>query len=347
MKKNQIFFYLFFVLITIATFFLVKPYLVTVILAFFSALLFYPIYEVILKRTKNRSALSAILTLFVVLIIMLIPMTLLIGLTLRQVAEFKDNILSIVGGTSVNIDQVIMAVNNLLDKIPGVEEELTTEEVVVFVQQSLKSLTTWLLGSALLVGNNALELITKFILYVTLLLTFLVNRDKIVDFIMHISPMDNKVDRLYIKRVSEMSKSMILGTLAISAAQAASTALVMYLLGIPYSVFWGALMTFTGIIPFVGTQIVSVPVAIFEIASGNIWEGVLLILFAIFVVGFIDNFLRPMLVTKEAELHPMLTLLGVLGGMKLFGVLGFILGPVLMIIFYTTVETYLKYYKKA
>lgn len=346
MKKHTVFFYILLLVVTIATFLLVKPYLITILLAFFSAILFHPIYEIFMKWTKDRSGLSALLTLGAVFLLMLVPLTLLIAMTLVQVAEFKDNVIEFVNSPILNFDDIIASLNNILDKIPGFSGDITVEEATAFMQQSLKSLSAWFVGSALIIGGSSVEYITKLIVYVSLLLTFLRSKDRVTSYLMNVSPMDNKIDKLYIRRITEMSKSMILGTFVIAAVQAVMSGVVMFIFGVPYTAFWTVLMTFTGIIPLIGTQIVSIPIGIVQIASGNVWEGILLILFAVFVVGFVDNFLRPMLVTKDAELHPMLTLIGVLGGMQLFGVLGFIFGPVLMIIFYTTVETYMHHYKK-
>lgn len=346
MKKHTVFFYILLLVVTVATFFLVKPYLITILLAFFSAILFHPVYEIFMKWTKDKSGISALLTLFAVVLLMLAPLTLLIALTLAQVAQFKDNIIEFVNSPALNLDQIIDSLNSFLDTIPGFTGNLTTADATEFLQQSLKNLSSWFLDSAVLIGGSSVEYITKLIVYVSLLLTFLRSKDRVTSYLMNVSPMDNKIDKLYIRRITEMSKSMILGTFAIAAVQAVMSGIVMYILGIPYTAFWTALMTFTGIIPLIGTQVVSIPIGIVQVATGNVWEGILLILFAIFVVGFVDNFLRPMLVTKDAELHPMLTLIGVLGGMQLFGVLGFIFGPVLMIVFYTTVETYLNHYKK-
>ena len=120
---------------------------------------------------------------------------------------------------------------------------------------------------------------------------------------------------------------MFKGTLLVAALQGALGGMIFWFLGIHAPVLWGVVMGLFALLPAVGAAIVWVPSAIYFLATGAIWEGVVLIAFGAFVIGLVDNFLRPFLVGKDTELPDYVVLISTLGGVSIFGVNGFVVGP--------------------
>jgi len=167
----------------------------------------------------------------------------------------------------------------------------------------------------------------------------------------------NKVKRLlplkkhYQKRVFEKSKevtfAVVYGHLSVALIQGALGGIGFLILGVSSPLLWGLVMAFAALIPFVGTPLVWLPVALFRIfngfSTGNnslLLNGILLFLYGALIVSTIDNFLKPKIIGDKAEVHPILVLLGVLGGLKLFGIIGIVIGPVILAIFKIAIRIY-------
>jgi predicted PurR-regulated permease PerM len=126
---------------------------------------------------------------------------------------------------------------------------------------------------------------------------------------------------------------MFKGTLFVAIVQGALGGLIFWILGIHAPVLWGVVMGLFSLLPAVGAAIVWLPTAIYFLATGAIWEGVVLIAFGAFVIGLVDNLLRPFLVGKDTELPDYLVLISTLGGIAMFGLNGFVIGPVIAAMF--------------
>ncbi|MFH1235884.1 MAG: AI-2E family transporter, partial [Parcubacteria group bacterium] len=187
--------------------------------------------------------------------------------------------------------------------------------------------------------------VTWIIIFLILLYTLFPIQNKLFNFFQNASPLSDRMDVVYATRVVEMSKSMIKGTLLVALVQGAVSGIFLAIAGVPYVLFWTMLMIFLGVIPMVGYGFVLIPIAVVMLLTGDIWQGVMLVVASVAIIGNIDNYLRPKLVSKQAELHPALVILGVIGGLQVFGLLGFIYGPVIMILLVTTFEMYQKYFR--
>jgi predicted PurR-regulated permease PerM len=104
-------------------------------------------------------------------------------------------------------------------------------------------------------------------------------------------------------------------------------------LGIKAPVFWAVVMAFLSLLPTIGTALVWLPVAIYFLLTGAIWQGVVLILFGSLVIGLVDNLVRPMLVGRDTKIPDYVILIATLGGMAVFGLNGFVIGPLIAAMF--------------
>ena len=149
----------------------------------------------------------------------------------------------------------------------------------------------------------------------------------------HALPMAVEHKKELIDKFTIVIRATVKGNLIIAAIQGALGGLAFWFLGVTGALFWAVLMAFLSLLPAVGAGLVWVPVAVYFLISGSIWQGVVLALYGVMVIGLVDNLLRPALVGKDTQLPDYLIMISTLGGMAIFGINGFVLGPVLAALF--------------
>ncbi len=341
--NNRIFFYLILIVVFVLSFFVLRPYISAIVLAFITVIFFKPVYEFFLRHLKNHIKISSLISVIIIFFIVLIPILIIGGLTTSQIIQFKEDFSTMEDGVPLNT--IIDGGNKLVSLIPGVDYEFTGETFRDGVEKGAKAMGTFFLERLPTIGTGAFHFFTWVIIYITLVYSLFPLQSKLVKFAKELSPLDDRIDKVYITRVIEMSKSMVKGTFLIAIVQGIISGIFLAIVGVDYVLFWTMIMIFLGVIPMIGSGFVMIPAGIILMFTGNIVQGLFVIIGSILIVGNIDNLLRPKLVSKKAELHPALVILGVLGGLQVFGVLGFIYGPVIMILLVTTVEMYLKHFQ--
>lgn len=341
--RKQPFFYILIALVAFLSYLVLKPFLSAIVLAFLAALFFKPVYTFFQRIFRGKDKLAAITSVMIVFFVVLIPLVSISGLTINQIIQFKNDFGS---EGNINLEYIVDKANDAIDVVPGVDQKLTVDGVQEWIQNGAKAVGSFFLERLPDIGSGAFNLLTWILVFIILLYSLFPIQDKFMHFLEHLSPLDDRIDRVYLTRVVEMSKSMVKGTFAIAIVQGIVSGIFLAIAGVDYVLFLTILMIFLGVIPMVGSGFVMIPIGIIMLFTGHIWQGVMLLLATTLLVNNIDNYLRPKLVSKKAELHPALVILGVLGGLQVFGVLGFIYGPVIMILLVTTVEMYMKYAQK-
>ena len=275
------------------------------------AILFTPLHRKILQRMPRRENLAALCTLGLCMVMVILPMTL-IGVSLIQEATaIFERVKSGQLNFGAYVQQVVAAlpawVTQLLERL-----NLTT---LAELQQKLSSVAVqasqFLASQAVRIGQNTLEFLVGFGIMLYLLFFLLRDGRALALRINHATPLDNDHKR---KLVSKFTT-------------------VIWILGIQGPVLWGVLMAFLSLLPAVGAGLIWVPVAIYFLATGAIWQSAVLTLFGVFVIGLVDNVLRPILVGKDTKMPDYVVLISTLGGMALFGLTGFVIGPVIAALF--------------
>jgi predicted PurR-regulated permease PerM len=169
---------------------------------------------------------------------------------------------------------------------------------------------------------------------------FLIDGDKLIDKILYYVPLEEKDERRMLDKFTSVTRATLKGTAVIGVIQGALAGLAFAVVGIPSSVFWGTIMMVLSIIPAIGSGLVWMPASIILIATGHPVKGIGLALFCGLIVGSLDNILRPRLVGKDTKMPDLLIFLSTLGGIAFFGVMGFIIGPIIAALFVTIWEIY-------
>jgi predicted PurR-regulated permease PerM len=186
---------------------------------------------------------------------------------------------------------------------------------------------------AFTIGQNTFEFIISFGIMLYLLFFLLRDGSGLSGRIKQAIPLSMEHKRHLLSKFITVIRATVKGNIAVAAMQGASGGFIFWILGIQGPLLWGVLMAFLSLLPAIGAALIWAPVAIYFLVTGEIWSGVILIAFGVLVIGLIDNILRPVLVGKDTQMPDYVVLISTLGGMALFGLNGFIIGPVIAAMF--------------
>jgi predicted PurR-regulated permease PerM len=323
-----------------------RGYFILIVVAAVVAYLFDPFYERLRKRFS--AGLSATLTLFAALAIVIIPISGAVAIGVVQITTMVRSVADWVGKTDLSTlgDRSLRIVNDLLDRVPFLKSTDVTPEqlqhwVVTFAQRAGEWGLQFLQGAA----GGLFGGLTAAIIFLYVFISMLVNGDDLRLLIRRLNPLGEEATDLYLAKMAAMVRGTVRGQFVIALAQGIAGAISIYIAGFHDGFFiFAILLSALSVIPL-GGGIVTIPFGIGLALFGNVVGGVFVIVFHLIVVTNIDNVLRPILVPKEAKLDSALMLLSVFAGITMFGFLGIVIGPVVMIVIVTTISVYLWVYK--
>lgn len=322
-----------------------RRFFILVVVAAVAAYLFTPLYGRLNKRLGT--GLSATVTLLAAVAAVIVPLTLFGFLAVVQITTMVERIAEWVGRTDLSAlgDKALQFVNDLLRRVPYIDTTVTPESLRGSMARVAQEAGQWLLGLLQGAAGGLFGAVTSLILFLYVFISLLVNRDRVVTIIRQLNPLGEEVTDLYMNKMGAMVKGTVMGQFVIAVCQGVAGAASIYIAGFHQGFFiFAVLLSALSVIPL-GSGIVTIPFGIGMILFGNVFGGIFVILFHLIVVTNIDNFLRPILVPREARLDSALMLLSVFAGISMFGAWGIIIGPVLMIVIVTTISVYLSVYK--
>lgn len=297
------------------------------------AIVFAPLYRLLLRAAGHRPNTAAIITVIVILLVVVVPLAMVGALVIREGVGLYDKVVSGEiqprGFLRQPREWLPDWAAGLLDhfgltNLAAIEERIGTE---------IARAGQFLAGQAVLIGQNALDLVVSFFLVLYLLFFLLRDGQALTTRLRHALPLRPEQRHALLIRFTEVIRATVKGTVVVAAVQGALGGVVFALLAIQASALWGAVMAILSLLPAVGAALVWVPVSLYLMVSGALWQGIALMLFGVFVISMVDNFLRPLLVGKETRLPDYLVLFSTLGGIAIFGLNGLVLGPVIAALF--------------
>lgn len=312
---------------------LIAPFFGAILWSLVAAILFEPMTRKLTARLGNHRNTAALLMLLALLALFIIP-ALLIGRAL--VDEAASLYLRIREG---HIDVGRMA-NDLRMALPArarvlVDQYATTdlESLRRMFGSSIASGLQDIASRALIFGQGALAFLAT--LGVMLYLTFFLLRDgqRMGELIKSATPLRADLRDALVNHFVIVVRATMKGTVAVALAQGFIGGMIFWMLGIEGALLWGVLMGFFSLLPAVGSGIVWVPVAIYLFVTGEVANGVILVVCGVFIIGMVDNVLRPILVGRDTRMPDFVVLIATLAGLQLFGLNGFIVGPVIAALF--------------
>jgi predicted PurR-regulated permease PerM len=322
-----------------------RSYFILIVVAAVAAYLFTPLFNRLDKRFSTGT--SAAFTLLAAIGCVVIPVTLLVLLAIVQITNMVQSVAEWVERTDLSAlgDRALRLANELIARVPFLDIQLTGESVRSGMTTVAQDVGEWLLGFLQAAAGSVFGGVTAAILFLYVFISLLINKEAVQTLIRRLNPLGEDVTDLYLAKMGAMVGGTVKGQFIIAVCQGVAGAASIYIAGFHDGFFiFAILLTALSVIPL-GGGILSIPFGIGMILFGNIFGGVFVIVFHLVVVTNIDNFLRPILVPREARLDSALMLLAVFAGIAMFGAWGIIIGPVLMIVIVTTISVYLAVYK--
>jgi predicted PurR-regulated permease PerM len=321
------------VVVTIAFVWVMAPYAGAIFWGVVLAILFAPVYRWLMRKTSSKPNLSSFITLGLIVVIVILPLSLVAVALGNQATHVLDLVKA--GDLSLSVFfKRIMAVLpqwaiGLLERF-----DLTT---LGNIQQKLSQVAAqasqFVAKQAISVGSYTFDFIVSMFIMMYLLFFLVRDGQRISARIKNAVPLGRKYKQRLFENFTTVIRATVKGNVLVAIAQGVLGGLAFWFLGVQGAVLWATLMAFLSLLPAIGAAIVWAPVAIYFLATGAIWQGVALIAWGAIVIGLVDNFLRPVLVGKDTRMPDYVVLLSTVGGMALFGLNGFVIGPVVAALF--------------
>jgi predicted PurR-regulated permease PerM len=330
------------VIIVFYIFFLIlRPYLSYLIWGALLAMIANPLNSRLRSRVRSDN-LRALIMSVIVVAVLIVPAAL---LTLGLVSEATDMYnafreVSAEGKFDFILEPEAYRWNEKVSEFLKPYVDISRIDVEGFISDNLRRLTTYLAGKVSSVVGNISMAIISFVFIIFSMFFFIRDGDRIAEYMWNILPMSEDLRHDLATQQKEVIEASIYGGLIIAAVQGGLGALIFLILGLPSPLFWGVVMAFLSIIPLVGPWAVYLPTAVILFLTGSWVKAVILLVFGSIIVSQADNFLRPVIVGKRAKIPTLILLFSMLGGLRLFGILGLLLGPIIASMVLTLVNFY-------
>lgn len=306
-----------FAILIVLAFLVLRPVIISIIIALILAFVFMPVYKWLYKYTKAKSISALLIVIFLILLILL-PVWFLTPILIKQ------------SFTIFQSTQQIDFVSPLKSLFPSL---FASEEFAAEIGSILSSFTAGIANSLVnFFANFILNFPTLILQFTVVLFTFffvLRDSEKVIDYVKSILPVSKDVERKLFEYSKGITSSVIYGQVIIGILQGIIAGIGFFIFGVPNALFLTILASLAGIFPIIGTVLVWLPVGIYLFIAGNTGSAWGVIIFGL-ISSTVDNFLRPMIVSRRTKIHSAIILISMIGGVFFFGLLGFILGPLII-----------------
>lgn len=320
-------FLLYLLAVTTAFLFLLRSFLMPILLASVFTGLTYPVYAWILSKVK-KPVFAALLTILALMIILVVPFIAVGSIAYQEAVTFFK---------SMDLDtwrsQLDTFVQGFRDRFPSLLQRINTQNLTSMAISGLQNTGQFILKHSADISLSLANNVLSFFLTLFIMFYFYLDGPRILERIIKWSPLKDEYERILIAKFVSVSKGTLKGILVIGIIQGILGALLFWAVGLPSPVFLGVLMVFASIVPAVGTAAIWGPAALVLLIQGRYGAGLTVVLCGAIVIGSVDNFVRPILVGKDIKMHDLLVLLSTLGGLGMFGLSGFIIGPIIASMF--------------
>ena len=332
MKQHipHLFFLLLLGLVSVAFFGIIAGFLLALFWAVIFAILFYGVYERLARRLKGRTNLAALLTIVLILALVITPL-IWIG---SQIVQQGTAVYEQVQDGTINVNALVDVVEGELPTVQaylerfGVEIAVLRENVTSVATSASRRVT----AVAISFAQNIFAFLLQFFVMLYVLFFFLRDGRTLVEQLIYVLPLGDVHERRLLTKFRSVAQATVKGSLVVAVVQGTLGGLLFWAVGIPAPALWGVVMTVLSLLP-IGSGLVWVPAAIILFIQGEVGKAVAVVAVGALLIGLVDNFLRPRLVGQDTKLPDWLILVSTLGGLGLFGISGFAIGPIVAAFF--------------
>ncbi len=337
-----------FLISTLLLFRLLWTYISSIILALFIASVFYPLYSFLKKRLKVKESLIALLMTILISIIFIIPVSGFIGSLSNEAFDFYrksresvslkkfQDILEGKGRLGNRIKRLTTLFNIDIDE-KSVERFATSigKNIGLFISRQIRS-----------IASNVFNLVIQFFIMILIIYYILRDGPNLKRYIMQIIPLPEDQQEMVIDKFREMARAVIVGNGISGIIQGVFGGIGFVIFGLGAPLLWGTLIGVLAFLPIIGAGMVYFPASIFIFIQGSTGKAIGFLIYNLIYSSITEYIIKPRIIGKEMKMNPVLIFIGVFGGIKLFGILGVIYGPLILTIFLTMVEIYRMEYKR-
>jgi predicted PurR-regulated permease PerM len=318
---------------------LLWPFISVIIMAVVVTGIVSPLYRFICRRVSRSVA--SLITCGVIFVVLFFPIVLFVGILSGEAYGLYQ-----MGRDAVISDQVksLLQASHLLDKInpllAHVNIELSGTELNNALSELGKQVGLFVYQQASTIASNVLSFLVYFFLMLMIIYFLLMDGHKLISFLIDLSPLPTDQEEILISKFKNMSGAILVGNGLAGLIQGFLGGLLFYSFGLKSPFMWGVIMALLAFLPIVGIGAVFVPTVAYLILKGRIAAGIVFIVFYLVVSGGIEYLVKPKLVGRQVQMHTLLVFLSIMGGLKLFGILGIIYGPLIVTAFLTLADIY-------
>lgn len=326
---------------------LLKPFIAILILGAVVSGIFHPLFGFINRQPKIRPSLASLLTCIVIFFVLFVPIVFFVGSLTQQAYGLYQK----AQGAAINqqIDtmlqqtRILENANQVLRKF---EITITGEELKKGVSEAAKFVGLFLFEQARAIASNTLAFVVNFLLMLMVIYFLLLDGDELVAYIIDLSPLPSDQEWMLISKFKDIAGAILIGNGLGGLIQGGLGGLAFWLFGLPSAFLWGVIMGLLAFLPIIGIGVVFIPTAIYLALKGRVAAGVFFFVFYLFLSMGIEYIFKPKLVGHRVKMHPLLVFFAIIGGLKLFGILGIIYGPLVVTGFLTLAEIYRSNYQQ-
>ena len=312
------------IILGIAILYMLGRFITPILSAIVIASLLYPLYKWVKGKVKGE-VIAASIVLVGLFLIIIIPISTIAAVLFEQIDSFE-------------IDEAkVENINNFFLNKLGVE--INFYELTARGQEWIQNTAKESLPAFFSITSNFL--LEIFIIFF-ILFYLLVSKDFFINEFYNVSPFSKSNTKELLNNSSKVIKAVLIGQVLTAIIQGTLGMFSFIIVGISGFFFWGIIMIVLSIIPIVGAFLIWLPAGVFLLISGQIWQGIFVLVWGVLVVSQVDNFIRPKLVNKFANIHPLETFLGVFMGLSFFGFIGILIGPLIISLFTILIRIFRK-----
>lgn len=324
---------------------LLWPFFSVIILAAVVTGIFNPVYRYLNRRLSP--IFSSLLTCLLIFLVLFIPVSVFIGILANEAYDMyltaRDAVLS-------NPYKELFANSRIVEKINPILSNfgltITGDEINKGIAELGRVVGLFLYEQARSMTTNVLNLVVNFFFMILIIFYLLIDSPRLAAFIVELSPLPDEQDEKLIQKFKDMAGAILIGNGLGGIIQGTLGGGVFALFGFNSPFLWGVIMALMAFLPIVGIGIVFIPASIYLFLYGRFAAGIFFIVFYIILSGGIEYFFKPKLVGKRVQMHTLLVFLSIIGGLKLFGILGIIYGPLVVTAFLTLSDIYESSYRR-
>lgn len=320
---------------------LLWPWISIIIMAAVVSGIFGPVYRFINGNGRVRPALASLITCFLIFCILFIPIVFFVGILSKEAfdlyltaknAAINQQIKALMEGSVI-----LERANSLLASF---NFEITGEELNKYISEIAKFVGLFLYNQARAIASNTLAFVVNFFLMLLVIYYLLIDGKKLIAFIIDLSPLPSDQDEMLIDKFKDMAGAILIGNGLGGLIQGTLGGFVFSVFGLNSPFLWGVIMGLLAFLPIIGIGVVFIPTAIYLFLKGRVAASIFFVVFYVVLSGGVEYLFKPKLVGHRVKMHTLLVFFSIIGGLKLFGILGIIYGPLVITAFLTFSDIY-------